>query len=114
MLMEEFAADPAIAMYHMACQVDSKQKDVTFFYKFLPGACPKSHGMNVATMAGLPVHVVDKAREMSAEFEARVEAAHKSAMQSESVEDRLIAWLQSVSATDSSPEESIQALLRVL
>jgi DNA mismatch repair ATPase MutS len=30
---------------------------VTFLYTLQSGACPKSYGMNVAVMAGLPIEV---------------------------------------------------------
>lgn len=76
MLMEEFAENAKIAMYHMACNVNSDDKDVTFLYKFKKGTCPKSHGMNVAKMAGLPPSVVSRADEMSKSFEKRLEMAH--------------------------------------
>ena len=35
--------------------VDDAQENVTFLYKFAKGTCPKSYGMNVARLAGLPV-----------------------------------------------------------
>lgn len=77
MLMEDFAHDPRIAMYHMACNVEANQKDVTFLYKFIKGTCPKSYGMNVATLAGLPNDVVTRAQQMSESFEVLLERAHK-------------------------------------
>lgn len=78
MLMEDFAKDERIAMYHMACNVDPNQKDVTFLYKFIKGTCPKSYGMNVATLAGLPKSLVNKAQQMSQNFEIILAKAHNS------------------------------------
>jgi len=78
MLMEDFAKDERIAMYHMACNVDPNQKDVTFLYKFIKGTCPKSYGMNVATLAGLPQALVGRAQQMSQNFEVLLEKAHNS------------------------------------
>lgn len=76
MLMEEYANDKDIAMYHMACVLSPNNNDVTFLYKFRQGTCPKSHGMNVARLAGLPESVVTTAGTMSNSFEKTLEAAH--------------------------------------
>jgi DNA mismatch repair protein MSH6 len=54
MLTEEFADDPAVANYHMAYAVGADKESVTFLYRFVKGTCNKSHGMNVARLAGLP------------------------------------------------------------
>lgn len=47
-------------------------KVVTFLYKFAPGECPKSYGLNVARLARLPPSVIDRAKAKSEEFEAAV------------------------------------------
>jgi DNA mismatch repair ATPase MutS len=60
----------------MACAVDAKEERVTFLYKFIRGVCPKSYGNNVARLAGLPERVVLRARQMSTQFERRLELAH--------------------------------------
>ena len=76
MLMEEFADNQLISMYHMSCVVDEAKDDVTFLYKFIPGTCPASFGMNVARLAGLPESVVSRAKQMSNQFERRLQVAH--------------------------------------
>lgn len=40
--------------------VDSEgvQENVTFLYKFAPGACPKSYGFNAARLAGVPQQII--------------------------------------------------------
>ncbi|KAF6259292.1 muts domain V-domain-containing protein [Scenedesmus sp. NREL 46B-D3] len=75
-LAAEHAADPQVAIMHMACAVaeqpeqqqqqdeeegssrsaagESGVAEVTFLYKLTSGACPKSYGTNVARLAGLP------------------------------------------------------------
>eukprot|EP01052_Picozoa_sp_SAG31_P030891 SAG31_NODE_3213_length_4543_cov_1.531503_3_plen_259_part_00 len=57
-LMGEFNADPAITVYHMGLMADGDESDptvsVTFLYKLTRGAVPRSYGMNVAKVAGLP------------------------------------------------------------
>ena len=34
-----------------------EEETITFLYKFIEGACPKSYGFNVAKLAGLPAEV---------------------------------------------------------
>lgn len=36
---------------------DPSQETITFLYKFVSGACPKSYGFNAAKLAGLPMSV---------------------------------------------------------
>lgn len=70
-LTDEFLMESeAVSLNHMACQASGgEQDDVVFLYKLCPGVCPKSYGMMVAKMAGLPLEVVDHARDIAAEFE---------------------------------------------
>lgn len=53
----------------MACKAHETEVDkIHFLYKFIEGDCPKSFGLNVAIMAGLPKSVIAKAKYKSAEF----------------------------------------------
>ena len=36
---------------------ECKEETITFLYKFIEGACPKSYGFNAAKLAGLPSQV---------------------------------------------------------
>ena len=36
---------------------ECKEETITFLYKFVEGACPKSYGFNAAKLAGLPREV---------------------------------------------------------
>ena len=63
---------------HMACRVDNDDDDspgpssiprVTFLYKLVRGACPKSYGTNVARLAGLPEPVIARAAALAVELE---------------------------------------------
>mmetsp|Transcript_24258 Transcript_24258/g.75958 ORF Transcript_24258/g.75958 Transcript_24258/m.75958 type:complete len:187 (-) Transcript_24258:1467-2027(-) len=56
--------------YHICLQV------VTFLYRFLRGACSRSHGVHVARLAGLPAHVLDQAAQESAALEHEIEDTH--------------------------------------
>ena len=48
----------------MACMVEnesnnSSEETITFLYKFVSGACPKSYGFNAARLANIPEKVGD-------------------------------------------------------
>jgi DNA mismatch repair ATPase MutS len=45
---------------------------ITFLYTLGNGACPRSFGINVARLAGLPEDVLSNAARISAEFEETV------------------------------------------
>ena len=71
-LVESFAEDPAVAEAHMACSVEKDgegNEKVTFLYKLTAGSCPRSYGLNVARLAGLPSSVIASAKAKSAAFE---------------------------------------------
>lgn len=36
---------------------ECQQETITFLYKFVEGACPKSYGFNAARLAGIPNEV---------------------------------------------------------
>lgn len=72
-LAVDYKKDPRVSLCHMACQVGNGvggEEEVTFLYRLSPGACPKSYGVNVARLAGLPEKVLQKAVVKSVEFEA--------------------------------------------
>ncbi|XP_071491838.1 DNA mismatch repair protein Msh6-like [Diadema antillarum] len=78
-LVEEFSHDPNIRLGHMACMVenecedDPSQETITFLYKFVGGACPKSYGFNAARLAGLPDEIIQVARQKAKQFEESAE-----------------------------------------
>jgi DNA mismatch repair protein MSH6 len=79
--------NPHVALYHMACHVDEAPR-ITFLYKFRPGACNRSHGVNVARLAGLPESLLGRAAEKSAKLEGLLE------------DQRLLQLLRNVLALD--------------
>lgn len=48
---------------------DPSQETITFLYKFISGACPKSYGFNAARLANLPEEVIQCGHEKAREFE---------------------------------------------
>jgi DNA mismatch repair protein MSH6 len=55
--------------------VDGSDHNITFLYSLGAGACPKSFGINVARLAGLPEEVLADAKKISASFEAELNGA---------------------------------------
>uniref|UniRef100_A0A3B4TSW9 DNA mismatch repair protein n=2 Tax=Seriola dumerili TaxID=41447 RepID=A0A3B4TSW9_SERDU len=73
-LVEDYANNPAVRLGHMACMVeneceDPSQETITFLYKFITGACPKSYGFNAARLASLPEDVIQSGHRKAREFE---------------------------------------------
>ncbi|KAL5560992.1 hypothetical protein UlMin_030739 [Ulmus minor] len=69
----DYEKDPKVSLCHMACQVGDGVgaiEEVTFLYRLTPGSCPKSYGVNVARLAGLPDSVLQNAAAKSRDFEA--------------------------------------------
>ncbi|KAL1061026.1 hypothetical protein V6Z11_1Z050200 [Gossypium hirsutum] len=79
-LAVDYRNNSKVSLCHMACQVGkgvAGAEEVTFLYRLTPGACPKSYGVNVARIAGLPDSVLRTAASKSREFEA-VYGKHRS------------------------------------
>ncbi|CAG8545247.1 8999_t:CDS:2, partial [Paraglomus occultum] len=70
-LTDEFKSDRAVKLMHMQCEVNEEERRVTFLYKLINGVCPRSYGLNVARMAGVPEVVVSRAEEIAEEFEKK-------------------------------------------
>ncbi|KAM0829156.1 hypothetical protein ACQ4PT_067060 [Festuca glaucescens] len=65
-LTKEFGSHPHVSLQHMACMLrprsgGSGDKELTFLYRLASGASPESYGLQVATMAGIPMSTVEKA-----------------------------------------------------
>lgn len=77
-LVDSFSTNPNCKLGHMACLVENENEDdpsqetITFLYKFVGGACPKSYGFNAAKLAGMPEDVVRLGHRKSKELETSV------------------------------------------
>lgn len=87
-VLEEWQNEASVRLGHMECLVDGSDRladgdgndeeqedgdhNITFLYTLGTGACPKSFGINVARLAGLPEEVLGKAKVLSASFEAEM------------------------------------------
>ncbi|KAA3679737.1 DNA mismatch repair protein MSH6 [Paragonimus westermani] len=64
-----------IYLGHMACMVEEQSEaepgleNITFLYKFVSGACPKSYGFNAARLAHLPDEVIQIGLAKAKEYE---------------------------------------------
>ncbi|OWK09316.1 hypothetical protein Celaphus_00006315 [Cervus elaphus hippelaphus] len=63
-LVEDYSQNVAVYLGHM-----KMNETVTFLYKFIKGACPKSYGFNAARLANLPEEVIQKGHRKAREFE---------------------------------------------
>jgi DNA mismatch repair protein MSH6 len=52
----------------------SDEAQITFLYRLRPGACPRSYGLQVARLAGIPGGVVSRAHAAGARMEAKLQA----------------------------------------
>ncbi|NXR45693.1 MSH6 protein, partial [Hippolais icterina] len=73
-LVEDYSHSEAVRLGHMACMVENESEDpsqetITFLYKFIEGACPKSYGFNAARLADIPEEVIQKGHRKAKEFE---------------------------------------------
>lgn len=68
-LTKEFKRMKSVRCMHMDCRVDENHRRVVFLYKLIDGISPRSYGMNVASMAGIPAKVIDMAVAKSAVME---------------------------------------------
>uniref|UniRef100_A0A8C3U129 DNA mismatch repair protein n=1 Tax=Catharus ustulatus TaxID=91951 RepID=A0A8C3U129_CATUS len=73
-LVEDYSHCGAVRLGHMACMVENESEDpsqetITFLYKFIEGACPKSYGFNAARLADIPEEVIQQGHRKAKEFE---------------------------------------------
>lgn len=83
-LLDEWKNDKHVKLGHMECLVESGENssrsentdiddtNITFLYTLGEGVCPKSFGINVARLAGLPTEVLVKSKRISSEFEKEI------------------------------------------
>jgi len=72
-------ADDLAAAFLLHFEVDQADGEVVFHHEIAPGAATGSYGVEVATAAGVPVNVVDRARELVADAAAGEAGADDSA-----------------------------------
>ncbi|KAJ4730458.1 DNA mismatch repair protein MutS [Rhynchospora pubera] len=96
-LAVDYEKDTKIALCHMACQVGMGEgglEEVTFLYRLTSGSCPKSYGVNVARLAGIPASVLQKAADKSNEFESTY--GKQSSKSSDKISDAMVTVMKSL------------------
>ncbi|XP_053317334.1 DNA mismatch repair protein Msh6 [Spea bombifrons] len=73
-LVEDYSRTSSVRLGHMACMIeneceDPSQENITFLYKFIEGACPKSYGFNAARLANIPDEIIQAGHKKAREFE---------------------------------------------
>jgi len=72
-LLDDWKETSAVRLGHMECLVEdgdeNSNSNITFLYTLGEGVCPKSFGINVARLAGLPDEVLKIAEQKSRAFE---------------------------------------------
>lgn len=70
-------SESVLWVFPQACMVENESEDpsqetITFLYKFVKGACPKSYGFNAARLANVPEEVIQKGHKKAREFERNI------------------------------------------
>lgn len=74
----------------------STDGELVFLYRLLPGACPKSYGLQVATLAGIPRPVVAAASLAAEQLERTLEASFDAAAYGQELPELHRRWLRAV------------------
>eukprot|EP01101_Sappina_pedata_P006177 TRINITY_DN3009_c0_g1_i1.p1 TRINITY_DN3009_c0_g1~~TRINITY_DN3009_c0_g1_i1.p1 ORF type:complete len:160 (-),score=29.52 TRINITY_DN3009_c0_g1_i1:119-598(-) len=61
MLTQDLSTSPLVSTFHMSSTIDPIKQRVVYLYMLKRGVCPKSYGMDVALVAGIPPQVVSRA-----------------------------------------------------
>jgi DNA mismatch repair protein MSH6 len=122
-VLDEWRDEPTVRLGHMECLVeggddavddeggneeaeDGNDQTITFLYSLGAGTCPKSFGINVARLAGLPEPLLGHAKQVSESFEAELnseendtamtdeERAVEDATQSGNIQAAEVIWKQ--------------------
>ncbi|TKW13813.1 hypothetical protein SEVIR_5G125400v4 [Setaria viridis] len=121
-LTKEFASHPHVSLQHMACMFRARsgahdvngEKELTFLYRLASGACPESYGLQVATMAGIPKSIVDKASVAGQAMRLKIAGNFKSSEERAAFSTQHEEWLRtamSVIVKDGHLDEDIMDTL---
>lgn len=109
-LTKEFASHPHVSLQHMACMFKPSsdgngQKELTFLYRLTSGACPESYGLQVATMAGIPKSIVEKASVAGQVMRSKIAKNFKSSEQRAEFSTLHEEWLRAALAVGMSVKD---------
>lgn len=105
LLIQDWEVDPRVKLGHMDCIVQQTKEgqqfvkeEVTFLYKLCDGASPKSYGIHVAQLAGVPQAVLELAQQKSLGLEAETHAKLRGAAGDAAVSLSAVEYYRQVSA----------------
>jgi len=108
-LLSEWQDEPTVRLGHMECYVENEvdesseenseqtkdnSHNITFLYSLGDGPCPKSFGINVAKLAGLPDEVLSTAKSRSTDFEKELEVSAIGGQESEDLSKRILSLIE--------------------
>ncbi|KAM3328741.1 hypothetical protein ACQJBY_026089 [Aegilops geniculata] len=102
-LTKEFASHPHVSLQHMACMLrprsgGNSEMELTFLYRLASGASPESYGLQVATMAGIPKSIVEKAAVAGEMMKSRIAGNFRSSEGRAEFSTLHEDWLQTILA----------------
>ncbi len=89
--------------------------EVVFLRKIIPGAMDRSYGIYVAKLAGVPHHVIERARELLERLESKRRPLKFNKKQLELFEkpDLLGEFIDSINPDELSPKEALEVLYKI-
>jgi len=89
--------------------------EVVFLRKIVPGAMDRSYGVYVAKLAGIPLHVIERARELLEKLESKRKPLKFNKKQLELFEkpDPLKEFIDSIDPDEISPKEALEILYKI-
>ncbi|KAI5005350.1 hypothetical protein ZWY2020_032593 [Hordeum vulgare] len=102
-LTKEFASHPHVSLQHMACMLKPRsggngEMELTFLYRLASGSSPESYGLQVATMAGIPKSIVEKAAVAGEMMKSRIAGNFRSSEGRAEFSTLHEDWLQTILA----------------
>lgn len=119
-LTKEFASHPHVNLQHMTYMFKPRssagngEKELTFLYQLASGACPESYGLQVATMAGIPKSIVDRASVAGQALRSKIAGNFKSSegrAEFSTLHERLLRDVLAVSVKDEHQDEDTMDML---
>ncbi|KAJ0540686.1 putative DNA mismatch repair protein MutS/MSH [Helianthus annuus] len=111
-LTKEFATHPHVTLQHMACTFkpvsdnsSSTDQRLIFLYRLAAGACPKSYGMQVALMAGIPKKVVEAATKAAEVMKTKIGVSFRSSERRSEFSTLHEDWLKTILTVSKADED---------
>lgn len=97
-------------------EVKENKDDITFLYKVKNGPMNKSYGINVATLADLPLAIIKRSKEVLAHLETKEHTpipTSKQIAQSQSISQQLVEEINALDPNHLTPVQALEALMKI-